>query len=80
VWGSDPEFLIEHAEEYRRVVAEIQLVRALGEVKAGERGARRRFLGAAMTDPRSGVGLAARYGGRYRRIANEELKVRLLRR
>jgi glycosyltransferase involved in cell wall biosynthesis len=80
VWGADPEFLAQHGDEYRRVLTEIQLLRALGEVKAGEPRARQRFVRAALADPRSAVGLAARYGSRSGRIAKEELKVRLLHR
>jgi hypothetical protein len=80
VWGSDPEFLAGHSEDYRQVVDEIRLLRTLGDAKAGRPGAARRLARQSLGDPRAAVGVGMRYGTRYRWMIADELKVRLLRR
>lgn len=79
VWGSDPHFLAAHGDEYRAVVAEIELMRTLADAKARSPGAARRLARRCLADPGAAIAVGMRFGTRYRRMATEELKVRLLR-
>jgi hypothetical protein len=80
VWGSDPEFLAGHSEDYRQVVDETRLLRTLGGAKAGRPGAARRLTRQSLADPGAALRVATRFGNRYRWMIAEELKIRVLNR
>jgi glycosyltransferase involved in cell wall biosynthesis len=80
VWGSDSEFLAAHGHEYRAAVDEIRLIRAVAGARGGEPGQWRRALRLAAGEPRALLGAGGRFGSRYRRMIDEELRERLARR
>jgi glycosyltransferase involved in cell wall biosynthesis len=51
VWGSDPSFLAEHGEDFRRAVAEANLMRALSLIRHGDVREARRALRRACNGP-----------------------------
>jgi Glycosyl transferase family 2 len=79
VWGSDPEFLAVHGDEYRAAVDEIRLIRAVAAARGGEPGQWRQAMRLAAGKPRSLLGAGGRFGSRYRRMIGEELRERLAR-
>jgi glycosyltransferase involved in cell wall biosynthesis len=67
VWGEDEEFLTRHGEEYRQVVFEAQLMKAISLARGG-----------SMREARRAVRLAARHPGVFRAFWSRSMAQRRL--
>jgi len=80
VWGSDPQFLAQHGDEFSDVVAEAHLMRACWLARGGDLREARRALRLAAAHPTASRSLLRRIATKYRRLARDGLAERFSRR